>query len=275
MPNRNLINTCFLSQALVSGLDFAIINPGIKEMMDVIRAHKVLSGEDSGSRKYIEMYAGETEGPVSVSESGITLEDAIIRGLSDEAKKQAEKLLKDESELSLVENRLIPALDEVGEAYEKGKKFLPQLLGSAQAAQAVFELIRESLANKGSDPIKKGTILLATVKGDIHDIGKNIVKTVLENYGYSIIDLGKDVKPEDICSAAEEKQIRLVGLSALMTTTLPSMQETVEKLKKLASPPSVMIGGAVVTADYAAKIGADYYSKDARQSVEIAKKIFG
>ena len=151
--------------------------------------------------------------------------------------------------------------------------FLPQLLSAAQAAQAVFEVIRTSIAEKGGVPVKKGALVIATVQGDIHDIGKNIVKTVLENYGYEVLDLGKDVAPERIAETVQKKQIKLVGLSALMTTTLPAMEETVVLLRKLPQPPVIMVGGAVVTPEYARKMGADYYAKDARQAVEIARNI--
>ena len=174
-----------------------------------------------------------------------------------------------------MEGHLIPALDRVGEGYEQGKVFLPQLLSAAQAAQSVFEVIRVSIAQKGGAPVKKGRLVIATVKGDIHDIGKNIVKTVLENYGYEVLDLGRDVSPETILKAVQEQDIRLVGLSALMTTTLPAMEETIRLLQTLPEPPITFVGGAVVTPEYARQMGADYYAKDARQSVEIARKVFG
>ena len=184
-------------------------------------------------------------------------------------------LLQAESELDIVEKRLIPALDAVGEKYEKGTMFLPQLLSAAQAAQAVFEVLRVSMLEKGSAPIKKARLVLATVKGDIHDIGKNIVKTILENYGYEVIDLGKDVPPEKICGAVIENGVKFVGLSALMTTTLSAMEESIAMLKALEQPPVIVVGGAVVTEDYAKRIGADYYAKDAREAVEIARRVFG
>ena len=161
----------------------------------------------------------------------------------------------------------------MGEDYEAGRVFLPQLLSAAQAAQAVFEVIRASIAEKGGAPVKKGTLIVATVQGDIHDIGKNIVKTVLENYGYEVLDLGRDVPPETVVQAVVKQGVRLVGLSALMTTTLPAMEETVRQLRTLPEPPVTFVGGAVVTPDYARQIGADYYAKDARESVEIAKKV--
>ena len=174
-----------------------------------------------------------------------------------------------------METQLIPALDRVGEGYESGRVFLPQLLSAAQAAQSVFEVIRADMAQNGGAPVKKGRLVIATVQGDIHDIGKNIVKTVLENYGYDVLALGRDGPPETVVDAVVSGGIRLVGLSALMTTTLPAMAETVRQLKALPQPPTVMVGGAVVTPEYAAAIGADYYSKDARESAEITRKVLG
>ena len=274
LPERPLVNRTFLSEALVCGLDLPILNPNLKEMTDAVAAHRVLSGEDRDCRDYVARYAGAVL-PVSPSVETLTLEDAVARGFGTEAAKLAAALLETESELSLVENRLIPTLDRVGAAYEKGTFFLPQLLGAAQAAQAVFEVLRRSLLRRGGAPIQRGRLILATVQGDIHDIGKNIVKTVLENYGYAVLDLGRDVPPEEICRAAEKERIRLVGLSALMTTTLPAMERTVQMLSALPEPPAVMVGGAVVTPEYAQKIGADYYSKDAREAAETVKKVLG
>ena len=199
----------------------------------------------------------------------------MARGLKAEAGRLAKTALETESGLSLVEHRLIPALDAVGEGYEQGRVFLPQLLSAAQAAQAVFEAVRAALAEQGGGAVKKGRLAVATVRGDIHDIGKNIVKTVLENYGYDVLDLGRDVPPEAVVEAVRREGIRLVGLSALMTTTLPAMEETIRQLKALDDPPVVWVGGAVVTPEYAEKMGADYYAKDARQSVEIARKVLG
>ena len=276
LPNRPLITQNFLIQAMHAGLTLPIINPNQKEMLDAVAAFRVLSGEDRECRTYVARFTGETalvqEAPAAGS---LTLDDAIIRGLKAEAGKLAKAALETEDELSLVEGHLIPALDRVGEGYEQGKVFLPQLLSAAQAAQSVFEVIRVSIAQKGGAPVKKGRLVIATVKGDIHDIGKNIVKTVLENYGYEVLDLGRDVSPETILKAVQEQDIRLVGLSALMTTTLPAMEETIRLLQTLPEPPITFVGGAVVTPEYARQMGADYYAKDARQSVEIARKVFG
>lgn len=277
LPNRALITQNFLIQAMHAGLTLPIINPNQREMMDAVAAFRVLSGEDGECRDYIARFAGAPvpAAPAPGGDASLTLDDAILRGLRADAGRLAKRALEQEDELALVEQHLIPALDRVGEGYEQGTLFLPQLLSAAQAAQAVFEVIRTSIAQKGGAPVKKGKLVIATVQGDIHDIGKNIVKTVLENYGYDVIDLGRDVPPETILRTVQEQQIRLVGLSALMTTTLPAMEETIRQLHTLPEPPVVFVGGAVVTPEYAAHMRADYYAKDARQSVEIVRKVLG
>ena len=278
LPNRPLITQNFLIQAMSAGLTLPIINPNQREMIDAVAAFRVLSGEDAQCRTYVARFTGEpapTKAVPAGPASDMTLDDAIIKGLKADAGKLAKLALETESELDLVERRLIPALDRVGEEYETGKLFLPQLLSAAQAAQSVFEVIRASIAEKGGAPVRKGKLVIATVQGDIHDIGKNIVKTVLENYGYEVIDLGRDVPPETIVATVVERGIQLVGLSALMTTTLPAMEETICQLRALPDPPVTFVGGAVVTPEYARQMGADYYSKDARQSVEIARKVLG
>ncbi len=278
LPNRPLITQTFLTQAMTLGLTLPIINPNQKEMMDAVAAYRLLSCEDAECRAYVARFAGETPAtaaPVAASGGSMTLEDAIIKGLKTDAARLAKDLLATEDELALVEQHLIPALDKVGEGYEAGKVFLPQLLSAAGAAQSELEVIRAAIADKGGTPVKKGMLVIATVQGDIHDIGKNIVITVLENYGYEMIDLGKDVPPETILETVREQNIRLVGLSALMTTTLPSMEKTIQMLQTLPEPPITFVGGAVVTPEYAVQMGADYYSKDARQSVDIARKVLG
>ncbi len=277
LPNRVAVTRSFLTQALAAGLTLPIINPNQREIMDAVAAFKVLSGEDAGSRDYIARFADAAPVPSAPAAGGasLTLEDAIARGLEGDAGKLAREALKTQDELSLVEQRLIPALDKVGTDYEAGRAFLPQLLSAAQAAQAVFEAVKASIAEKGGAPVKKGKFVIATVKGDIHDIGKNIVRTVMENYGYDAIDLGRDVPPEVILDTVRAQNIPLVGLSALMTTTLPAMEETIKLLHTLESPPMIWVGGAVVTPEYAAQMGADHYAKDARQSVDIARKVFG
>ena len=275
LPNRALITQNFLIQALAAGLTLPIINPNQREMMDAVAAFRVLSGEDMQCRAYVERFAGAPAAAPAGPGPELTLEDAVARGLKADAGRLAAAALEAQDGLSLVENRLIPALDRVGDGYEAGTVFLPQLLSAAQAAQAVFEAVRAALARTGGAPVKKGRIIVATVQGDIHDIGKNIVKTVLENYGYDVLDLGRDVPPETVAQAVKDGGVGLVGLSALMTTTLPAMEETVRQLKTLPHPPVVWVRGAVVTPEYAQKIGADYYAKDARQSVDIAKAVLG
>ena len=276
LPNRMLVTQTFLTSALEAGLTLPIVNPNQQEIMDVISARRVLSGEDERCQAYVERFAGETpEAKPSAAAAGMTLGQAIRRGLRNESGKLTAEALKNRSEMELVEQELIPALEETGEKYEQGKVFLPQLLSAAQAAQAAFEEIRGALLKKGEQGADRGALIMATVQGDIHDIGKNIVITVLENYGYRVRDLGKDVPPEVIAREAREKGIRLVGLSALMTTTLPAMAETVRQLKELPDPPQVMVGGAVVTEDYAKGIGADFYAKDVRDAVKITAKVFG
>ena len=204
------------------------------------------------------------------------LDYAVEHGLRTEAAALTKALLETMAPMEIVDQKLIPPLDRAGLSFEKGEIFLPQLIQCAGAAQAAFEVIREHLsAQPGGESAPKAPVVLATVKGDIHDIGKNIVKTVLENYGYDVADLGRDVPPEDIVEAVAAKRIPLVGLSALMTTTLPAMEETTRLLKALPNPPVVWVGGAVVTPEYARSIGADYYARDAKQSVEIAKKVLG
>ena len=277
LPNRPLITQNFLIQALAAGLTLPILNPNQKEMLDAIAAFRVLSGEDQECRAYVTRFAGEAPAvqTAPAQSDDMTLDEAILRGLRADAGRLAKEALAAESELDLVEKHLIPALDKVGEGYEQGVVFLPQLLSAAQAAQAVFEVIRTSIAISGGTPVKKGKLIVATVQGDIHDIGKNIVKTVLENYGYEVLDLGRDVAPEVITQAVTDHGVRLVGLSALMTTTLPAMAETVRQLRALPEPPATFVGGAVVTAEYARQIGADSYAKDARESVEIARRVLG
>ncbi len=275
LPNRLLMTQTFLVRALHAGLTLPIVNPNQKEIMDAIAAFRVLNGEDSQSKRYVARFAeAQTEARPAAGHT-MTLDEAILRGLKSEAGRIAREALKTEAPLSLVERHLIPALDRVGVDYEQGRVFLPQLLSAAQAAQAVFEEIKTQLANTGAEAAGKGKIVIATVQGDIHDIGKNIVRTVLENYGYTVIDLGKDVPPERVVQAAVEQGAKLVGLSALMTTTLPAMEETIGRLRRIDAPPAVMVGGAVVTESWAKAAGADYYAKDARAAVGIARQVFG
>ncbi|MBW6409135.1 homocysteine S-methyltransferase family protein [Clostridium weizhouense] len=284
LPCRELINETFLALALANGLDLPIMNPNSTGMMDVINSYNVLANIDRGSKKYISMYGDrkverslkvtlENKNEPIKSENS-DLKYIVVKGLKDEAKKSTIKILKTMSELEVVNKILIPALDEVGSKYEKGEIFLPQLIQSAETVKQAFDVIKEKLFINKSNNISKGKIILATVKGDIHDIGKNIVKVILENYGYQIIDLGKDVPIETVVEVALKENIKLIGLSALMTTTLKSMEETIKALKDNGYSGKVFVGGAVLTKEYAEMIKADYYAKDAKESVEIAKKIF-
>ena len=277
LPARENITVSFLTQALYAGLDLPIVNPNQEAVMNAIASYRVLSGEDAGSRAYIDRFASQPEAsrPAPASESAMTIDETILRGLGGETARLTVKALMERSELEVINDLLIPALDRVGEKYEKQEIFLPQLISAANAACEGFELIKARIARRGGESVSKGKILLATVRGDIHDIGKNIVRVVLENYGYTVLDLGRDVPIEDVVEAAKHEQIKLVGLSALMSTTVVSMAETIEALRRSGHDCKVMVGGAVLTADYAAQIGADYYAKDAKQAVDIAKKVLG
>ncbi len=283
LPNRQLINTSFLTLAMAHGLDLPIINPNISAMTDAVDAFNVLYNRDPGSVTYIEKQNSRTESAaVSQKETSTPpqnkedeLHHAILNGLKEIAGASTKSLLGQKDSLEIVNQILIPALDEVGDSFEKGKIFLPQLIQSATAAQSAFEEIKNAMAvSASSEQIAKGKIIIATVKGDVHDIGKNIVKVILENYGYEVIDLGKDVPIETVVSETIRTGAKLVGLSALMTTTVESMRLTIEALRK-AVDCKIMVGGAVLTEDYAMKIGADYYAKDAKQSADIAKKVLG
>jgi 5-methyltetrahydrofolate--homocysteine methyltransferase len=278
LPCRENITEIFLTQALCCGLDFPILNPNQKRMMDAVASHRVLSGEDRNCAAYIARFANSanrTSNSDTAENSSMTVEVAIRKGLKDEAAALTTELLKTMDELDLINQRLIPALDAVGLLYEQQVIFLPQLINAANAAGAAFEIIKTRIANRGAAQVSRGTIIMATVHGDIHDIGKNIVKVILENYGYHIIDLGRDVPAETVVRTAIEKDVKLVGLSALMTTTVVSMAETIAALRASGHACKIFVGGAVLTPEYAAQIGADYYAKDARESVEIAKKVLG
>lgn len=277
LPNRELINHIFLTMALSYGLDLMIINPNIEAMTSTVKAFNVLSNIDKNSTEYIAHYNGykPNSQPVINNSKDIDLFYAIENGLKDEGARITSELLKTNEVMSIINDMLIPALDKIGEQYEKGKIFLPQLILSAGVAQSCFEVIKKKLAIENSQGVSKGKIVLATVKNDVHDIGKNIVKVILENYGYDVIDLGKNVDYQTVVDAAIKHNVKLVGLSALMTTTLVSMEETIKLLRDNNVDCKIMVGGAVLTPDYAKKIGADYYSRDAKMSVDIAKEVFG
>ncbi len=273
LPRRDIVNETFLSEALAAGLDLPIINPNAAGMMSRIDAHKVLWAQDEGCVEYVEKYADSTSQTQSVSDKTPDLEACILKGLKDKATSATLTVLETMNELQVVDTIIIPALNKVGEDYDSGKIFLPQLLLAAETVQEAFAVIKSRLPADTS--ISKGKIILATVKGDIHDIGKNIVKIILENYGYTVIDLGKDVSAEAIWQKAEMEAVELVGLSALMTTTVKSMADTISLLKYNMPNVKVMVGGAVLTPEYADAIGADFYGKDARAAVEIANRVFG
>lgn len=275
LPGRDLINNSFLLMAIARGLDMGIINPTSPSTIDALRAYELLWGKDKGAEKYISSHKDNVQEEKPFENKDISVDYALSKGMEKELVDLTKALLREKSELEIIDSYLIPALDKVGISYEKGEIFLPQLIKSASTAQAAFEILKESIAKKGSENISKGDIILATVKGDIHDIGKNIVKVILENYGYNVIDLGKDVAIEKIVEVAKERNIRLIGLSALMTTTLKNMEDTINEIKKYDSQVKIMVGGAVLTGEYAKRIGADYYVSDASADVEIAKNIFG
>ena len=276
LPAREHITVSFLTQAMYAGLDLPIVNPNQKAIMDAVAAFRVLSRQDVDSEAYIARFTGAETAPRSPVQTGtMTLETAIGRGLKEETAALTETALETMSEMDVVNTLLIPALDLVGEKYEKQEIFLPQLINAANAACEGFEVIKTRIARKGGDSVSRGKIVVATVKGDIHDIGKNIVKVVLENYGYTVIDLGRDVPPETVVETVIREDVHLVGLSALMTTTVVSMAETIEALRRSGHPCKIWVGGAVLTPEYARQIGADFYAKDAKQSVDIARQVLG
>ena len=292
LPCRTYLNTTFLTMAMYAGLDLAIMNPSSEEMMAAVYAYNVLTNRDKQSTKYIERFADRVPASTalaqaakaapaaSAAEAELTgpyaaLMKAVEKGLKGDAAAHTRALLAEKQPLEVVDEALIPALDIVGAKYEKGTLFLPQLLQAASAAQSAFEEIKTAIAQKGEGSASKGRIVIATVKGDVHDIGKNIVRVILENYGFEVIDLGRDVPVETVVNTVREKDVHLVGLSALMTTTLKSMEETIRALHDAKLDCKIMVGGAVLTPEYAKKIGADWYAKDAKQSADIAKEFFG
>lgn len=294
LPNREIINKYFLTMALHSGLDLPIINPNVSSMVWAVKSYKVLANIDKNSMDFIE-YSNTHEPETSAgAKSGAVAQTATSQGnnnlKSDEAKailhametgmksdgrQLTKKYLETQDSMIIINEMLIPALDVIGDKFEKGKIFLPQLILAADVAKECFEEIKTFMANKGAASESKGKIVIATVKGDIHDIGKNIVKVILENYGFDVLDLGRDVDPEAVLKATVENDVKLVGLSALMTTTLGSMEDTIKLLHHNNVDCKIMVGGAVLTEDYAMKIGADYYAKDAKMSADIAKEVLG
>ena len=292
LPCRTYLNTTFLTMAMYAGLDLAIMNPSSEEMMAAVYAYNVLTNRDKQSTKYIERFADRVPASTALAQAAkaapaasaaeaehtgpyAALMKAVEKGLKGDAAAHTRALLAEKQPLEVVDEALIPALDIVGAKYEKGTLFLPQLLQAASAAQSAFEEIKTAIAQKGEGSTSKGRIVLATVKGDVHDIGKNIVRVILENYGFEVLDLGRDVPVETVVDTVREKDVHLVGLSALMTTTLKSMEETIAALHAAQLDCKIMVGGAVLTPEYAEKIGADWYAKDAKRSADIAKEFFG
>ena len=289
LPQRQIINAYFLTMAMQMGLSFAIMNPNNEQMMTAYRSFLALSDLDPQCMGYIEAYANAsvsviqtggtaaagagTSGAATGAAAGVSqLYSAIERGMTGVAESAMKEAIKDKDPLEVINDELIPALDKVGKGFEKGTVFLPQLLMSADAAKAAFEVVKQAMAGKPRE--MKGKVIIATVKGDIHDIGKNIVKVMLENYGYDVIDLGKDVPPEVIVDRAIEDDVKLVGLSALMTTTVVSMEDTIKLLREKKPDTKVVVGGAVMTQEYADQIGADCYAKDAMATVRYADEVF-
>lgn len=286
LPCRGYLNTTFLTMAMAAGLDLAIMNPNTPEMMAAVRAYRVLTSQDKQSADYVAAYADVQIQTQQVSKNATPVQnnttvddplfDAVRRGLKAEAKAAAEAALATKEPLDVVNASLIPALDVVGDGFEKGTIFLPQLLQAATAAQAAFDAVKAKIAAQGQpQSAAKGKIVVATVKGDVHDIGKNIVRVILENYGYDVLDLGRDVPPERVVEAVRTTGAKLVGLSALMTTTVPNMKATIDALHAAKLDCQVWVGGAVLTPGYAKEIGADFYCKDAKASADLAKQFLG
>lgn len=275
LPHREVLNRNYLAMALTHGLDAPIVNPAAEGIMDTVKSFKVLANQDREAKDYIEKYGTKNLNTgVKEVRNNKDLKQIIMDGVKEEASQVTGRLLETISPMEIVDSFLIPALDIVGQKYENGDIFLPQLIQSAEAVRCAFEVIKENILKTGGSRISKGRILLATVKGDVHDIGKNIVKILLENYGFEVIDLGKDVQIEMIVETVRNENIELVGLSALMTTTVRSMEDTIKSLKENNLNCKVMVGGAVLNKEYAEKIGADFYAKDASEGVRIAREVF-
>lgn len=274
LPSRDLVNAAFFTTAMENGLSAAIMNPYSERMMEAYYSFNVVKGLDENCMDFINFASQQEVQPTAKQESSLTLKEAIEKGLKEKASEITTAMLGNSAPLDIVNAHVIPALDNVGKRFEEKKLFLPQLLMSAEAAKASFEVIKATMSADGSS-VKKGSIVIATVHGDIHDIGKNIVKLLLENYGYNIIDLGKNVPPETVLRAVTDNHAPLVGLSALMTTTVPAMEETVKLIKEKAPWCKTVVGGAVLTQDYADKIGADKYAADAMETVRYAESVIG
>lgn len=274
LPSRDLVNAAFFTTAMENGLSAAIMNPYSERIMEAYYSFNVVKGLDENCMDFINFASQQEVQPTAKQENSLTLKEAIEKGLKEKASEITTAMLGNSAPLDIVNAHVIPALDNVGKRFEEKKLFLPQLLMSAEAAKASFEVIKATMSADGSS-VKKGSIVIATVHGDIHDIGKNIVKLLLENYGYNVIDLGKNVPPETVLKAVTDNHAPLVGLSALMTTTVPAMEETVKLIKEIAPWCKTVVGGAVLTQDYADKIGADKYAADAMETVRYAESVIG
>ncbi len=270
LPNREAVNTAFYTLAMSRGLSAGIINPNSRPMMNAFYSYKALAGKDESCQEYIKS-AVDTE--IVQKTENLDLKTAIIKGMKEESARCAKELLENTESLVIINDYIIPALDVVGDGFEKNTIFLPQLLMSADSAKAAFDEIKAHFVMSGAEQVKGEKIIIATVEGDIHDIGKNIVKVLLQNYGFDVMDLGKDVKCEKVLEEAQNNNVKLVGLSALMTTTVPNMEKTI-KLLHDNTDAKVFVGGAVLTRDYAKMINADFYAKDAMESVRIAQEFF-
>ncbi|XVG94996.1 homocysteine S-methyltransferase family protein [Eubacteriales bacterium KG127] len=279
LPERINVTTNFLTQAMYCGLDLPIVNPNETAIMDTITSFKVLSGEDEGSVKYIDRFANRKDDSKktgsSIASDKMDLAYAIDNGLTHESAALTEELLTNKAPMTIINDILIPTLDLVGDKFEKQKIFLPQLIRSAEASCQAFEVLKKNMIKEGAGAVSKGKIIVATVLGDIHDIGKNIVKVMLENYSYQVIDLGRDVPIEKVVETAIKEDVKLIALSALMTTTLSSMKDTIEALHRSGHDCKIAVGGAVLTKEYADEINADFYAKDAKRMVDYAKQVIG
>jgi len=275
LPKRELLNRVFLSSALTAGLDLPILNPLSEVMIETVKSFNVLWNYDKQAKEFISIYS-DTNDKAAAAPSPLSLDlsSIIISGMKDLAAAKTEEMLSEASSMEIVDKYLIPSLNIVGKKYESGEIFLPQLIQSAETVKKSFEIIKAKMTDNKEEKISKGKILLATVYGDIHDIGKNIVKVLLENYCFEVIDMGKDVPAEDILKKVKEESIKLVGLSALMTTTVKNMEDTIKLLRDNNADCKIMVGGAVLTKSYAKMIGADFYASDARQGVKIALDYF-
>jgi 5-methyltetrahydrofolate--homocysteine methyltransferase len=276
LPNRDAINSTFLALSMDAGLAAAIMNPQSERMRETYLAFLALKGKDAGCQSYVAAFTGSPKKPAATAVTEYGLKEAVIKGLTDHSRRAAQKLLENhKAPMEIINGEIIPALNEVGEGFGNKTLFLPQLLMSADAAKGAFEVLKEYMQRAGTAREDGEPIVLATVRGDIHDIGKNIVKVLWENYGYRVLDLGRDVAPERILAAVRDSGAKLVGMTALMTTTVPAMEETIQLLRHEHVPVQILVGGAVLTADYASRIGADGYAGDAVAAVEFANALFG